>query len=43
MAGFFSKEKVINKVVSLPVDKIVPNPAQPRQNFAEEEIGRAHV
>ena len=38
MAGFFSKEKVINKVVSLPVDKIVPNPAQPRQNFAEEDL-----
>ena len=38
MAGFFSKEKVINKGVSLPVDKIVPNPAQPRQNFAEEDL-----
>lgn len=38
MAGFFSKEKVINKVVSLPVDKILPNPAQPRQNFAEEDL-----
>ena len=38
MAGFFSKEKVINKVVSLPVDKIVHNPAQPRQNFAEEDL-----
>lgn len=38
MAGFFSKEKVINKVISLPVDKIVPNPAQPRQNFAEEDL-----
>ena len=38
MAGFFSKEKVINKVVSLPVDKVVPNPAQPRQNFAEEDL-----
>ena len=38
MAGFFSKEKVINKVVSLPVDKVVPNPAQPRRNFAEEDL-----
>ena len=38
MEGFFSKEKVINKVISLPVDKIVPNPAQPRQNFAEEDL-----
>ncbi len=38
MAGFFSKEKVVNKVLSLPVDRIVPNPAQPRQNFAEEEL-----
>ena len=38
MAGFFSKEKVINKVISLPVDKVVPNPAQPRRNFAEEDL-----
>ncbi|MGI5894625.1 MAG: ParB/RepB/Spo0J family partition protein [Candidatus Merdivicinus sp.] len=40
MAGFFAKEreKVINKVVLVPVDKIEPNPAQPRKTFSPEEL-----
>ena len=38
MAGFFAKEKVINKVVLIPVEKITPNPAQPRQDFNSEDL-----
>lgn len=38
MAGFFTKEKIVNKVVLLPVERISPNPAQPRRNFSEEEL-----
>lgn len=38
MAGFFSKEKIVNKVVLLPVERISPNPAQPRRDFAEDEL-----
>lgn len=39
MAGFFqSKEKVINKVLLLPVEEISPNPAQPRTEFDEQAL-----
>lgn len=38
MAGFFAKEKVLNKVISIPVEKVVPNPAQPRRDFAAQEL-----
>ena len=40
MAGFlnFTKEKVIGKVVNIEVDKIVPNPNQPRSDFADNEL-----
>lgn len=38
MAGFFAKEKVINKVVLIPIEKVVPNPAQPRQDFNQEDL-----
>ncbi len=35
---FVGKEKVLNKVVQLPVEKIVPNPHQPRKNFDDSEL-----
>jgi ParB family chromosome partitioning protein len=35
---FIGKEKVLNKVVQLPVEKIVPNPHQPRKNFDDAEL-----
>ncbi len=40
MAGLFNKnkDKVINKVVELSAEKIVPNPYQPRQEFGEKEL-----
>lgn len=40
MAGFlnFTKEKVIGKVINIEVDKIVPNPNQPRSDFADNEL-----
>ena len=38
MAGIFTKEKTINRVVLLDVDDILPNPAQPRQSFQEEDL-----
>jgi len=39
MAGFFQqKEKIINRVVSLPTDEIFPNPAQPRLEFDEKAL-----
>lgn len=38
MAGFFAKEKVVNKVVMIAVDKIVPNPAQPRRDFNRKDL-----
>lgn len=39
MAGFFQpKEKVVNKVVLLPVEEVLPNPAQPRTEFDEQAL-----
>lgn len=39
MAGFFQqKEKVVNKVVLLPVEEVAPNPAQPRLEFDDEAL-----
>lgn len=39
MAGFFQqKEKVVGKVVLLPVEEIMPNPAQPRMEFDEAAL-----
>ena len=38
MAGIFTKEKTINRVVLLDVDDILPNTAQPRQSFQEEDL-----
>ncbi len=35
---FFSKEKVINNVVSVPVDEIVANPNQPRVIFLHDDL-----
>lgn len=35
---FLKQEKVVNKVVMIDVDKIIPNPAQPRRNFDESEL-----
>lgn len=34
----FSKEKILNKVVQIPVDDIFANPHQPRRNFDEKEL-----
>ena len=38
MTGIFQKDKVLNKVFSLPIDEIIPNPAQPRQEFDEQDL-----
>lgn len=40
MAAFLNltKEKLINKVVEIKIDKILPNPHQPRREFAENEL-----
>lgn len=38
MAGIFAKEKIINRVVLLEISDILPNPAQPRQEFRAEEL-----
>ena len=38
MAGIFQKEKTINRVVLLDIEGILPNPAQPRQEFREEDL-----
>lgn len=39
---FLVKEKVINKVVQIETDKIVPNPYQPRHDFEElEELAQS--
>lgn len=40
MSGFlnFTKEKLINKVIEVSISDIVPNPHQPRTEFAENEI-----
>jgi len=38
---FLTKEKTINKVIRIPVDKIVPNPHQPRKFFGEDLGGLA--
>lgn len=35
---FLTKEKVLNKVIQVDVDKIVPNPYQPRRNFNQQEL-----
>jgi len=38
MAGFlnFTKEKLVNKVVEIGIDQIIPNPYQPRTDFNED-------
>lgn len=40
MSGFLgiSKEKYVNKVVEISIDRIVPNPHQPRREFADCDI-----
>ena len=40
MAGFlnFTKEKLVNKVIEIEVDMIIPNPNQPRTEFQDSEI-----
>ena len=38
MAGFFSKEKAVNRVVLLDTEEILPNPAQPRREFSSREL-----
>lgn len=37
--GLFTKNtKVINRVISIPIDQIIPNPAQPRRTFELGEL-----
>ena len=36
--GVLSKNKVVNRVVLVPIDSIAPNPSQPRKNFSQEEL-----
>ena len=38
MTSLFTKEKVVNKVVLIASKDIVPNPAQPRVDFNENEL-----
>lgn len=38
MATLFRKEKVVGKVILLPVEDIVPNPSQPRKEFDFYEL-----
>jgi len=40
MSGFlnFAKEKQINKVIEVDINDILPNPHQPRTDFADEDI-----
>ncbi|MBR4628473.1 MAG: ParB/RepB/Spo0J family partition protein [Ruminococcus sp.] len=42
MAGFLSlaKEKTVNKVIEVDTSRIQPNPAQPRREFNECDIGK---
>ncbi|MFA9379485.1 MAG: ParB/RepB/Spo0J family partition protein [Acetanaerobacterium sp.] len=34
----FSREKTINRVIEVPVENILPNPAQPRKGMRQEEL-----
>lgn len=36
--SILSREKALNRVVSLPIHQIVPNPAQPRRRFDPKEL-----
>ncbi len=38
MAGFlnFTKEKLVNKVIEISIEQIIPNPYQPRTDFCED-------
>ncbi len=38
MKALLSKQKVINKVVLIPVDQVVPNPNQPRRSFDPDKL-----
>ena len=38
MASLFSKNKVVGKVVDLPIEEIRANPAQPREEFDAYEL-----
>ncbi len=40
MVAMFGKEKVINKVVSIDIHEIIPNPNQPRTRFDDRELGQ---
>ena len=43
MKALLMKQKVINKVMLIPEDKIVPNPYQPRKVFDEEKLEQLAV
>ena len=38
---FTAKEKIINKVIEVEIEKIKPNPYQPRKNFGDDIFGLA--
>lgn len=38
---FTTKEKIINKVIEVEIEKIKPNPYQPRKNFGDDIFGLA--
>ena len=38
MNAIFNREKTVNKVLSIHIDQILPNPYQPRKLFDEEEL-----
>ena len=38
MNAIFNREKTVNKVLSIHIDQILPNPYQPRKIFDEEEL-----
>lgn len=40
MKALMSKQKVVNRVLLIPIDKVHPNPNQPRKIFDEEKINQ---
>lgn len=38
MKALLSKQKIVNKVILLPIEQVTPNPYQPRKVFEEEKL-----
>ena len=38
MVTIFGKEKQVNRVISININEILPNPNQPRTEFNEQEL-----